>query len=180
MTAILWIGFGFLFLIIIFLMITFFFKENLSHPQYIILRFLTSLCAAFAGGFISGEAMFKLDANMADGAKIIISGTTGFALFFIIWFTYQKKNGIKPKDSFTFSIPEGWTFLSAVNGIVKASNGVSEFQEFTEGQLSLVIKDVNLETPSPKKAIESLKHLCPNLPDYEVIVEGNIYRIIKK
>jgi len=92
------IGTGFSAGIILFLMITFFVKDSSSSTQYNTLRFLTALCAGFAGASFAGEALFSLDTNMGDGTKLAISGTAGFALFFTVWFTYPKRDNDQSED----------------------------------------------------------------------------------
>lgn len=187
MSTTLWIGLGFLTVLVIFLMITYFAKDNSTRAQLNTLRFLTSLCAGFSGGFLMGEALFKLGADLGGGATISISGTAGFALFFTIWFTYSRylmpPNGETPpppvEESFSLSIPENWTFKVTVDRIVNSVGGNYEFKGFTEEQLNLVVRSEALETPSAKDAIIRLKYLCSDLPEYKVTEESNIFIIEK-
>jgi hypothetical protein len=53
MFPLLWIAFGFVAAIVTFLMIAFLMRDRSSANQHKILRFLTSLCSGFAGGFFS-------------------------------------------------------------------------------------------------------------------------------
>jgi len=55
---------GFVALLIAFLIVAYFTQERqgASHGQ--ILKFLCSLCAGFAGGLITGEALFKFDTQI--------------------------------------------------------------------------------------------------------------------
>lgn len=176
MTTILWIGFGFLLFLLLFLTITFF-KKDLSQSQHNTLRFLTALCAAFAGGFIAGDALFKLNTEISNGTTIAISGTAGCALFFTVWFTYSKFSPAIPEDCFNFSIPTGWTFQDTVDRIVTASQGVYEFKGFTTSELNLVLDSRELKTSSEIEAIKRLKYLCKGLPDYDITVNNGIYII---
>jgi hypothetical protein len=179
MTPILWIGLSFLIVLVIFLIITFFIKDSLTSAQYNTLRFLTTLCAGFAGGFLTGDALFRLDTEMTDGVKIGVSGTAGCALFFTIWFTYPKHAVAIPKNAFNLSIPDGWTFEMAINRIVKAAQGVYEVKGFSKEQLVLVLNSAELKTPSAVDAIKRLRYLCQDLPEYTVSLIDDIYKIEK-
>lgn len=87
MTAQLWIAFGFLALLVLFLMYSVIRPpKDASHPT---VKFLTALCAGFAGGFFTGEALISIN-GIAGSTKFAISGTAGMALFFTIWFFYPK------------------------------------------------------------------------------------------
>jgi hypothetical protein len=177
MTPALWIGFSFLILLVVFLIVTFFIKDSSSPTQYNTLHFLTALCAGFAGGFLTGDALFKLDTTMGNGAKLAISGTAGCALFFTIWFTYPKRTQPKPKNAFNLVIPAGWTFKAAVDRIVKAAQGVYELKGFTDAQLSLVLEAGEIKTPSAVDAIKRLRFLNRDIPEYNVTVSEDIYKI---
>jgi uncharacterized membrane protein YfcA len=56
MTPQLWIGFGFLTALVIFLIVSFFFAPKLTDDQRRTMKFLTALCAGVAGGFLSGAS----------------------------------------------------------------------------------------------------------------------------
>lgn len=87
MTTQLWIAFGFLALLVLFLMYSVIRPpENANHAT---VKFLTALCAGFAGGFFTGEALLSIN-GMAGGTKFGISGTAGMALFFAVWFFHPK------------------------------------------------------------------------------------------
>lgn len=180
MTTILWIGFGFLIFLLLFLTITFFVK-NITQSQYNTLHFLTALSAAFLGSFITGDALFRLDYEMANGFKLAISGTAGCALFFTIWFTYPKYNLNKIiDDAFCLSIPEGWSFQNAIRSIVSTTKGVCEFSGFTDEQLNLPLNSYELKTSSALELMKRLKYLSSNLPEYEVTLLDNVYFIKAK
>lgn len=169
MTPQLWIGLGFLAVLVVFLFISYFAPDRNTHNQSNTLRFLTALCAGFAGGFLSGDALFKLDTQMSDGLKLTISGTAGCALFFTIWLTRNKPPQTPaPPDTFNFSILNGWTFEQTVRTIVKAVKGVVELKDFTPEQLSLILESTELKNTTAKEALEKLKHLNSNIPNYTV------------
>ena len=177
MSTVMWIGFGFVVVLVGFLIVSFFKKETINRGQYNILRFLTALCAGFAASFFAGDALFKLEGEMANGFKIALTGTAGFAAFFAIWFTYKETIPI-PKDAFHFSILNGWTFEGAVKGIAKAANGFCEIEGFSSQQLQLVLEAREIKSSSPVDAIKKLRYLNTNLPKYNVTVNENIYKIV--
>jgi hypothetical protein len=177
MTPTLWIGFGFLAALVVFLIISFFIKDTSSPTQYNTLHFLTALCAGFAGGFLTGDALFKLDGTMANGIKVGLTGTAGFAAFFLIWLTYPKRTLPVPKNAFNVTIPNGWTFEAAVDRIVKAAQGVHEFKGFSKEQLAYTLEGREIKTPSAVEAIKRLRYLCKQLPEYDVVYSDDIFKI---
>jgi hypothetical protein len=177
MTPQLWIGFGFLALLVIFLICSFFFLPKLTNDQRGTLKFLTALCAAFAGGFITGDALLKV--NKTVGAtEIAISGTAGFALFFAIWFFYPKV--FRLEDGFEFSVPEGWTFRDTADSMAQSINSLTDYQGFTDAELKSVLKSRKLSTKSIPEAISQLR-LITVIPgavrDYAVTQDGSVYRL---
>lgn len=178
MTSTLIIGLVFLAILLIFLIVSFFTKEELTSSQYNTLHFLTSLCAGFSGGFITGDTLLKID-TMSNGLKIGISGTAGFAMFFLIWFTYQKYTAPIPKDTFNFSIPNGWTFMQTSQAIAQAKNSISSFVNFTSDELNLILDERTLNEKTANDAIEKLKNLNNNIPAYIVNYQNNTFIITK-
>ena len=74
--------------ILVFLIVAFFTRPTLTDAQFTILRFLSALCAGCAAWFISGEVLFNMSGQMSGG-KYAISGTSGFALFLVVWFFFK-------------------------------------------------------------------------------------------
>lgn len=180
MTPQLWIGLGFTVALVVFLMITFFIKDTSSPTQYITLHFLTALCGGFAGGFLMGEALFSLQKEMADGAKIAISGTAGFAMFFTVWFTYPKRKREPLKDIIQLSIPEGWSFEQAARAIVKVARSIINIDGFSSDQLAIALSSADIKSPGVKEALLQLKYLSNKLPAYQVTLENGVYHIRKE
>jgi hypothetical protein len=175
MTPQLWIGFGFLALIVVFLMITFFKGGTLTPGQYNTLRFLTALCAGFAGGFLTGDALFRWEQDMASGAKFGISGAAGCALFFTIWFTYPP---LPPPDNrLILSIPAGWTFQQAVLGIAKAARRVAQLEGFQPQHLALPLPATDIDAPDALQAMLQLRFQSTQLPDFQVEYRNGVYHI---
>jgi hypothetical protein len=174
MTPQLWIGVGFTATLIVFLMLTFIIKDTSSPVQYNTLRFLTSLCGGFAGGFLAGEALFSLDQQIADGTRLAISGTAGFAIMFTLWFTYPKRHREVLEDRIKISIPAGWTFEQAVRKIVQ---GVINFYGFKPEQLSIVLPATDIDAKNILEALTQLQHATSSLPKYRIGIESGIYHI---
>ncbi len=89
MSATLIVGASFAGALVLFLMIAYYKPPN-SPFAYIILKFITALCGALAGGLVTGEALVKLSGGATGGFQYTISGAAGFALFIIIWFFFPK------------------------------------------------------------------------------------------
>jgi hypothetical protein len=177
MTPQLWIGLGFTAVLVLFLMITYFVKDTSSPTQYNTLRVLTALCVGFAGGFFTGDALFRWDQQMADGAKVAISGTAGCALFFAVWFTYPKRAEPPPPDRIVLSIPEGWTFEQAARGIVQAARGSVHFDGFQPKQLATKLPATDVDAPTPRDALAQLRYQSAKLPEYRVELEKGVFHI---
>jgi hypothetical protein len=177
MTPTLWIAFGFTAALVVFLMITFFVKDTSSPTQYKTLRFLTSLCAGFAGGFFTGDALFRLEQQMTGGVKLAISGTAGCALFFTVWFTYGKRTESPPKDHVVLSIGDGWTFEQAARAIVKAARSVVHFDGFSSPQLATKLPATDIDAPTAQDALNHLRYQSTELPPYEVRFEKGAFHL---
>src|SRR2546423_6824241 len=122
-------------------MITFFVKDTSSQAQYNTLHFLTSLCAGFAGGFFTGEALVHFEQTIGQGGKLVGSGTAGCALFFVLWFSYPKRQPPPPPpapliDRTKVSFGDGWTFQQAAQSIVDSVKAIVHFEGFSREQLS--------------------------------------------
>ncbi|HVI43416.1 MAG TPA: hypothetical protein VM802_01035 [Chitinophaga sp.] len=176
MTTQLWIGLGFLAILILFMMKAFFAKDPPNENQAPILRLFIALAAGFAGGFLTGDALFRLDSSMGNGTKLLVSGTAGAALFFTAWFTAKSKLQ-PPPDGFSFSVASGWTFEQAVAGIARSASELSEITGFTPEQRAAVLESRELTCRTPKEAIEKLRYLNPALPQYSVDYTNGVYSI---
>jgi hypothetical protein len=177
MTAQLWIGFGFLALLVLFLIGSFFFTPKLTEDQRGTLKFLSALCAGFSGGFLTGSALFEL--HKTTGAYDIgISGTAGCALFFVVWFFYPRV--FRLVDGFEFSIPADWTFRDTVDAMVQANRGVSDFHGFTSQELSAPIRSRSITSRSLVDAIMQLRLITVAancIRPYEVRRDGETFSL---
>ena len=185
MTPLLWIAFAFVAGLVVFLMITYFKRDTSSANQHKTLRFLTSLCSGFAGGFFTGDALFRLEQQLSNGEKLGVSGTAGFALFFMVWVTYGKWQppvpppNPPPPNRFKLSIPEGWTFEQAARVVIKG-RGSADFQGFQKGQLAVKMRAIDLDTADAQEALTKLWYEAyDELPKYLVDFEGGIFHIRK-
>lgn len=177
MTAPLWIGFGFLALLIIFVIGSFFLTPKLTADQRGTLKFLSSMCAGFAGGFLTGGALFEMR-KATGGTTLTVSGTAGFALFLVVWFFYPKV--FKLDDGFEFSIPSGWTFREAVEAMTSTENGVNEFQGFTVDELKAPLQGRKISSKSLGAGIQQLRLItlrAEAVRPYEVTKQDTVYRL---
>ncbi|CAH1044901.1 hypothetical protein [Halomonas sp. TD01] len=173
----LWIGFGFTVSLVVFLIITFFVKDTSSPAQYNTLRFLTALCGGFAGGFLAGEALFSLQKEYLSGAKLGVSGTAGFAIFFAVWFTYPKRHREQLEDNLRLSIPEGWTFEQAALAIGKATRRELNLRGIKPEHRSTKLHAIEINASDAGKALEQLRYSSNALPDYRVELDGGVYHL---
>lgn len=180
MTNQLIIGLIFLGILLLFLIIIFFRKTEPEPFQYNILHFLISLCAGFAGGFLAGEALLKIRSDLSKGFNFAFSGTAGFALFVLIWFTYPKLTPKPLTPAFNFRVPDGWTFSQTIEAIAQANNSICSFVGFTNGELNLILNGRELHEKTPLKAIDKLKKMNNYIPDYSVHFMNNTFTITKK
>jgi hypothetical protein len=177
MTTPLWIGFGFLVLLVIFLICSFFFTPKLTDDQRGTLKFLSALCAGFSGGFLTGGALFEMH-KTAGATTFEISGTAGCALFFVVWFFYPRV--FRLDDGFLFSIPPGWTFRDTVDGMAQTKGGVSDYKGFTDSELGAPIKSRSISSRSLSEAIVQLRlitDVANAVRPYDVTQEGSVYRL---
>jgi hypothetical protein len=177
MSAQLWIGFGFLTGLVIFLMLSFFLSPQLTNDQRATLKFLTALCAGLAGGFITGGSLFE-GSWTTPSSKIALSGTAGFALFFLVWMSYPKVFAIP--DAVAFSIPAGWTFRDTADAVLANEKAVADYRGFTAAELSAGLKPNRLETKTTTEALMSLRLLTTvpgSVREYDVVASGSIYQL---
>lgn len=182
MTPTLWIALGFVAGLVVFLMLTYLLPDRSTPNQHKTLRFLTSLCSGFAGGLFTGEALFHFEQQLSTGAKFTISGTAGFALFFVVWFRYG--HWTPPQlplfgRRFKISIPANWTFEQAAR-VIAERIGTADFQGFQKDELATPMRAVNLDENDEKEALAKLAYSGQTrLPPYRVEMDRSIVHIIK-
>lgn len=179
----LWIGFGFVAFLLVVLVIIFFTIPNLTEDRRSILRFLISLCAGFAGAFITGQILFNIEGSLGTNAKYGISSSAGFALFLIIWFFFPKsKTPLAPPDSITISIPKGCTFKQAVEILVQNDKAVASYKNFTDKELQAELQARELHEKTVSDAISRLQFIAVKpgaVPEYTVNYSNSVYSLIK-
>jgi hypothetical protein len=180
MTPPLWIGLGFVAAIVGFLMITSFVRLNQQADKN--LRFLTALCAGFAGGFFTGDALFRYQQRLGSSTNILLSGTAGFALFLLVWLTYAKRSpdvvlDPVPDETVKMSFPEGWSFEQAAVSITNAAQRTIHFQGFDRAQLATRMPAMEIEAPTFRDALEQLRYHSGKVPEYRVDLVKGIYHI---
>jgi hypothetical protein len=176
----LWIGSGFAVFLVVFLMVAFFKAPNMTSVQRDILRFLAALCAGSAGALIAGEALFRME-GYTGGFKYLVSGTAGFALFFVVWFFFPKPTGPLAPDRFRASLPKGWTFQYAAKTFAQRDNAIVDFDGLTSNELNAKLSPTEIDTRTAGEAIGRLRLITvtPNtIREYDIKYEDSIYRLI--
>ena len=173
----LWIGFAFAALLIGFFIFAFFKAKTLTPDQRTILRFLSALCAGFAGALITGDALFKMEGS-TPSTKYAISGTAGAALFFVVWLFFPKVTALP--EGFNASIPHGWTFKDAVDAFAQQDGAVPNYNGFTDLELSASLKAWQLKTKNISDAMLLLRSITTQsnaIRKYEVKFENSVYHL---
>lgn len=173
----LWIGLGFALLLVLFLMFAFVRGQQLNGGQQTILRVLCALCAGFAGALITGDALFKLRTPLGQGGEMLVSGTAGAALFFVVWF------GIKPlvfPDAFHIKFPDGLPFRAAAETIVQKDGAVSDYVGFQPNELAAPVQERELRARDAAHALRLLRNITKTagaVRSYTVTFNDSVYRL---
>ena len=179
-----WVGFGFLFLLILFLMVAFFVFDTLSSDRRGNLRFLSALSGGFAGGFFTGSALFQAEWS-TTGSKIGVSGTAGFALFMIVFYGYRKLAPDVPNepgvpDRLSIDIPESWNFEQVIGVLAQSGKASIEFDGFTDAELKAKVRQQQLEAKSVADAMLAVRGLTVKanaVRKYGVNKNGSTYTL---
>jgi hypothetical protein len=180
MTPQLWIGFGFLVALVIFLIVSFFVTPRLTDDQRKTIKFLTALCAGVSGGFISGASVFDA-AWTTPTSRIALSGTAGFALFFAVFVFYNKV--FIPDDAIEFEIPSGSTFRQAADAAAQLSSVVLDYQGLNASELSSEMASGHISCRTLGELFSMLRlrtRKSGSMRDYTVTNTGNIYKLTVK
>lgn len=173
MTAILWIGFGFLAALVIFLGVTIYFppKDNTGRAT---LKYLTALSAGFSGGFLTGDALFKYHQQIG-GADIAISGTAGCALFFTVLLLHDTVLRLDP--GVAVDVPAGWTFRGTVETVAGAA---CEYINFRPEELQTPTRAAKLNAKTPEGLILQVRLITAAdnaVRPYKVQKQDGAYRL---
>jgi len=172
-----WIAVGLTIVLIAFLVVAFFKKAQLTSSQQQILRFLCSLCGGFAGAIFTGEALARVEIGFDIGGKLLASGTAGFALFIIVWFTF--KTVVAVDHRVAVSIVSGWTFSMTAQKLAESDQKVAVFEGFAPEQLEAPLKPAEIAQSTTRAALLNLRYLvaAPGFPEYSVETADGRYTI---
>lgn len=174
-----WVGFGLVLLVVVFFMVAFFTAPNMTHGQYIILKFLAALCAGCAGALITGEALLKVEGAIGAQTKYFFSGTAGFALFGLVWLIFPKYSSPPDPNSFHAALPEGWTFRHAAETFAELdNNSFANFEGFREDELNAKLRSRQIDAKTASDAIRLLRSatVIPNaIRKYDIRYEDSTY-----
>jgi hypothetical protein len=175
-----WVGVVFAAVFVGFLMYSINKGKDLNSGQRLMLKILSALCAAIGGALISGDAFFNLSRNV-PGGKLTVSGTAGFAIFFVIWFVFPKGPKFEPlPPRFKMAVPEGWTFQQVADSCAQNDGSVIDYDGLTAQERAARLKPWKLETDSVLEAIEKLRSITEvdgAVRKYEVKQEKSKYRL---
>lgn len=176
-----WIGFGFVTVLLIVLVVIFFIKPNLTNDQRKILAFLISACGGFAGGLITGQILLNVNGKL-EGVSYGISASAGFALLIILlWFFYPRESK-KPPDSINFAVPKGCTFQQAVEILVQNDKAVADYRNFTDIELQASLQERELHEKTISDAISRLRFITIKtniIAEYRVEYNNSVYTLSK-
>ncbi len=151
----LWIGLGFVAFLVLFLIVAFFKKADMTQGQQAILKFLCSLCAGFAGALITGDALFRFSSKIGDRTSIAASGTAGAALFFAVWYGFKTWF----PDAIRIRVPKGWKFKDVVDQLAQQERATAQYVGFTEEELDAPLEEAHLEAAKTLELIEAMRDL---------------------
>ncbi|HYR78166.1 MAG TPA: hypothetical protein VEM96_20305 [Pyrinomonadaceae bacterium] len=174
----LWIGLGFVIVLVTFSIVAFFKAKTLTPDQRAILKFLCALCAGFAGALISGDALVRIEGSVNAGTKYSVMGSIGFGLFFVVWFFFPKVVGFPP--GFNFTLPLGWTFRQTVDTFANNDGAVPNYEGFDERELDAPLKAWHLKTTDTSDAIRKLRSITENpnaIRKYDVTFDDSTYNL---
>jgi hypothetical protein len=109
----LWAGLGFSAVLVAFFIVAFFKRGKWEQGQWVVVRILASLCAAFAAALFTGSALVDYQQEIGTGGRFSFQGAAGFALFFVVWYFFPKFETPPPPPDGNVSLPPGMTFSEA-------------------------------------------------------------------
>lgn len=175
-----WVGVFFAAVFVGFLMYSINKGKDLNYGQRLMLKILSTVCAAIGGALISGAAFLDLTRNV-PGGKLTVSGTAGFAIFFLIWFTFPRGPKFEPlPDGFNMRVPIGWTFEMTADECARQENSVTQYDGFTAQEMKAPLKSWELHTGSALEAIQQLGSITEKrnaVRDYRVKKENGKFSL---
>ncbi len=176
-----WIGLGIIIFGLLFLAVAFFAIPDFSRSRANVVRFFAAIVAGFAGGFLTGSALF--DASWTSpGGKVAISGTAGFALFLVVMVFYNKfapdGDELLAGESVHFDLPEGWNFQQVIRGLAQYRNSGADFVGFKKPELDAAMLAQAIETKSMVDAMLAARSITVKISAvraYDVQKVGGMY-----
>jgi hypothetical protein len=147
----LWAGLGFSVVFVAFFMAAFFWGRAWHAGQWVLVRIMASLSAAFAAALFTGSAL--VDFRQAFGATGTFSfqGAAGFALFFVVWYLFPKFPAQGPPTDGNVTLLAGMTLRDAARMIADKNLDHSRGVDFGG------LEEVELNAPLLSDAVINLK-----------------------
>jgi hypothetical protein len=155
-------GVGFAAAFFIFLVIAFFFSKGFDPGKHLILKIMTSIFGAIAGGLFTGAAMLTYEQNIPAGGKLTVSGVAGFVVFLLVWLRFPKLPEQPPPPvvlNFHFHVPEGWTFQQVLDSIAKVKNATVDYGGLTALERGAKLKDYEIHADTPEDAMRKVRDI---------------------
>jgi hypothetical protein len=173
-----WVGVGFAAAVVVFLFIAFYAAKNMTPGQWVILRFLTALCAACSAAFIMGEVSVNVVGDLSSGGKWTIQATSGFGAFVLIWLTFPKPPEIVLPDGVNISIAAEMSFKDAAQLCAIQDKASAVFEGFKDHELSTPLIGGGLQAKTMHQIIEALGARGRTaIPKYKVSFANAIYTL---
>ena len=178
MNPILWIGFGFLAAFVVFLGFTIYKPPPRGTQGRATMRIFSSLCCGFAGGFLTGAAIFNATFTHALG-KVGISGSAGIALFLTVFFFYDKmpQGELNVQDGVTLTITKNCKFSDAADIVGTMTKAGMDYHLLNRDELGADMKEQSIEAKSWEQLLESLRNVTATqvIRPYTVKKENGSY-----
>jgi hypothetical protein len=178
MNPILWIGFGFLVAFVVFLGFTIYKPPPRGSQGRATMRIFSSLCCGFAGGFLTGAAIFNATFTHALG-KVGIFGSAGIALFLTVFFFYDKMpdGELNVPDGVALTIPKNCKFSDAADIVGTITKAGMDYRVLNRDELGAAMKEQSIEAKSWEQLLESLRNVTveQGIRPYTVKKENGSY-----
>ena len=125
------------------------------------MRVLSSLCCGFAGGFLTGAAIFNATFTHALG-KVGISGSAGIALFFAVFFFYgddPPPGEIDGPNGVTLTIAPGCKFRDVADIVAAQTQAGMDYRALNADELGAAMRAQPVNATSWEQLLESLRNV---------------------
>lgn len=179
----LWAGLGFSVVLVAFFMVVFFSRRKWEQDQWVVIRILSALCAAFSAALFTGTALVDYHQVIGTGGKFSFQGAAGFALFFLVWHFFPKfASPPPPPPNGNISLPPGMTFESAARLLAEKnldhSRGV-DFAHFEQSELKApILSQALINLQDGRTALLRLRdYTGTSVGGYRVTLENDRYQV---